>query len=104
MSEHEAILHEISELRRLVSTITEQDKILTIQKAAALLGITPKTLSRTLSRGELKYYKPEGGKMVYLKISDIHEWLERGAVNTGGSADSAAAIEAMRRTKEWTKR
>lgn len=100
MSEHETILNELSELRRLVSGITEPDKILTLQKAAELLGVKPKTLSRTLAKGELKYYKPEGCKMVYLKTSDINEWLERGAVNPSGNVDALAALEAIRRTRK----
>lgn len=104
MSENEQIIQALTELKHAVSEIVSVDRILTLAQAAELLGLTPKILNKKLSRNEIKYYKPQGGKLVYLKYSDLLAWMERGAVEPSDAADTAAALLALKHISRTRKR
>jgi excisionase family DNA binding protein len=49
--------------------------LLTLEEAASLLSLSPRTLSRLLRRGEIPTVRI--GRLVRVRTSDIHSWVER---------------------------
>lgn len=100
MSEHEQIIKELTDLKQAVTEIVTADRILTLHQAAEFLGITPKILNKKLSRNEIKYYKPQGAKLIYLKVCDLMAWIDSGAIYPCDNKDSAAALLALKQTSK----
>jgi len=64
-------------LRSIESTVVAcQKKSLCTEEAAALLGITVKSLQDLTHRKLIPYYKPNG-KMMYFDRVELEEWLHR---------------------------
>ena len=49
--------------------------LLTLEEAASILSLSPRTLSRLLHRGEIPTVRI--GRLVRVRTSDIHSWVER---------------------------
>lgn len=49
--------------------------LLTLEEAASILSLSPRTLSRLLRRGEIPTVRI--GRLVRVRTSDIHSWVER---------------------------
>jgi excisionase family DNA binding protein len=48
---------------------------ITEDKAQEMLGVAKSTLYSMKSRGVIPFYKPEGSKMSYYKISDLEKYM-----------------------------
>lgn len=49
--------------------------LLTLEEAASILSLSPRTLSRLLRRGEIPTVRI--GRLVRIRTADIHSWVER---------------------------
>jgi excisionase family DNA binding protein len=50
------------------------------REAAAIVGLNPKTIERSILRGELKAYKPAG--KIRIRRDDLDAWIAASAVTT----------------------
>ncbi|WP_307756620.1 helix-turn-helix domain-containing protein [uncultured Alistipes sp.] len=56
------------------------DKVmLTLEEAAAYMGLSKSYLYKLVSWGEITHYKP-GGKRVYFHINDVLAWLQHNRI------------------------
>ena len=51
--------------------------LLTLDEAASILSLSPRTLSRLLRNGEIPTVRI--GRLVRVRTSDLHSWVERQA-------------------------
>ncbi len=49
--------------------------LLTLEEAASVLSLSPRTLSRLLRRGEIPTVRI--GRLVRVRTSDLHSWVDR---------------------------
>ncbi|WP_051881719.1 helix-turn-helix domain-containing protein [Chryseobacterium soli] len=63
-------------------TIATENEFLTIEQASKFLGYKIKTLYKKNSQGEIPYYNPTGGKVLYLK-RELEEWIKNGRQKSG---------------------
>lgn len=49
--------------------------LLTLEEAASILSLSPRTLSRLLRRGEIPTVRI--GRLVRIRTADVHSWVER---------------------------
>lgn len=54
-----------------------QKALLTLEEAAAILSLSPRTLSRLIRDGEIPTVRI--GRLVRVRTSDLHSWVERRA-------------------------
>lgn len=58
-------------------------EVLTIDEAIDYLGISRQKLNSIMKGGQLRYYKPNGGKFLYFKKSDLEHYMTGGdCINT----------------------
>jgi len=84
------LLEKVERLENLLLTGKEDGTVLkemlTIEEAAEYMGISKSSLYKMNMRNELPTYRP-GGKRIYLKRSEINEWM------SSQRRDSKAEIE-----------
>lgn len=61
---------------RLANTGGEEDEQVSLPKAAKMLGVAESTLRAAIRRGELDAVRC-GPKLLFFKLSDIHEYKNR---------------------------
>jgi hypothetical protein len=73
------------------ATLPPSSSFLRRRQAAALLGLSSRTLEDMARRGEgPPYFKPAGRGIVLYSAVELHRWVERGRVPTSGSAPQEA--------------
>lgn len=78
--ENKIFLDRLGELEALIKMQgIHQKDYLTIKEAAYYLQLSVSCLYKMKDKGELVYYKP-GGKIIYLKKSDLDKWIDEGRV------------------------
>jgi len=80
------LLEKIERLENLLTGSKEESitlkEMLTIEEAAEYMGISKSSLYKMNMTNELPTYRP-GGKRVYLKRSEINDWLTMTRPNIG---------------------
>lgn len=66
------------------------DEFLTVKETAAYLKRSPGTIYNLVCAGDLKHYKPNGGKLLFKK-TDLQAWIEAGAVSSNAEIAAQAA-------------
>jgi excisionase family DNA binding protein len=69
---------------------TGQKDVFSLKEAANYMGLAVGTLYRLTSRRALAFYKP-GGKVIYLKLSDIQAYMLRNRIASRDEIESEAA-------------
>jgi excisionase family DNA binding protein len=67
-----------------------QKEVLSLKEAANYMGLSPLTLYRKTSRKEIVHFKP-GGKIIYMKFSDIQEYMLRNRIASRDEIEAEAA-------------
>ncbi len=62
---------------RVSGTIFEK-RIWTVDEVAYFLGLTKKTIYNKVSRREIPFRKPKGGRRLYFMPDEILNWVEEG--------------------------
>jgi excisionase family DNA binding protein len=78
---------------------TGQKDVLTLKEAAKYMGLTMGMLYRLTSTHALPFYKP-GGKIIYLKISDIQAYMLRNRIASRDEIDAAAGAYLVKHSKK----
>ncbi|MDJ1483122.1 helix-turn-helix domain-containing protein [Cytophagaceae bacterium YF14B1] len=63
---------------------------LTAKRAAEYLGFAPSTIRKMTSNKELPYYKPRGGRVLFLK-SELDDWIRKERVKSFEEIETEAA-------------
>ena len=87
------VLSELSELRGLITKQQhpqqqEQDQLLTIQQAAALLTLSVPTIYGLVNRSAIPYSKP--GKRLYFSKQELTDWIKTGRKKTTAEIEAEA--------------
>jgi excisionase family DNA binding protein len=78
---------------------TGQKEVLSLKEAANYMGLAVGTLYRLTCTHALPYYKP-GGKIIYLKLSDIQEYMLRNRIATADDLDAASGAYLVKHPKK----
>jgi excisionase family DNA binding protein len=73
---------------------TGQKDVLSVKEAADYMGLSVGTIHRLTSQRRLPFYKP-GGKIAYLKLSDIQAYMFRNRVASRDEIEGAAAAHLL---------
>ncbi|MFD0792060.1 helix-turn-helix domain-containing protein [Mucilaginibacter litoreus] len=86
----------LEKVERLETLLTGEKKdgpqikeMLTIDEAADYMGISKSWLYKMTMSGELPTYRP-GGKRIYLKRSDINQWMSSKRRSSASEIEQAA--------------
>ncbi|MDD4156437.1 MAG: helix-turn-helix domain-containing protein [Candidatus Cloacimonetes bacterium] len=71
-----------NKIQSLSAGEADQNELLTIHQAAALLKLAPQTIYQKVSRRELKFHKPAGSKRVYFYRQDLLDYIKIGRQKT----------------------
>jgi len=47
-----------------------------VDGAAEFAGVEAKTVRRAIERGDLRAYRPRGGRLIRIRAADLDAWLE----------------------------
>jgi excisionase family DNA binding protein len=88
------LLIEIADLKKLVISknnqpLPEEDKLLSIQEAAAFLNLSVPTIYSKVSKAELPVMKR--GKRLYFSRLELTEYLKQGRKKSNAEIEEAAA-------------
>jgi excisionase family DNA binding protein len=75
-----------------------QKALLTVDEAAEILSLSPRTLSRLVRQGEIPIVRV--GRLVRVRTADIHAWVERQAGSWGEAPSHGKPIGESRATSE----
>ncbi|GAB6394669.1 MAG: helix-turn-helix domain-containing protein [Bacteroidales bacterium] len=76
-----------------------QREVLTLKEAARYMGLAVGTLYRLTCKKRITHFKP-GGKIIYLKLSDIQEYMLRNRIATADDLDAAAGAYLVKHPKK----
>lgn len=65
--------NEIQELAEMLVAATKQ--VLTVKEAAALTGMSERTIYKYCNERRFPHYKSAGGKMTYFKRTEVERWM-----------------------------
>ncbi|MBR6018098.1 MAG: helix-turn-helix domain-containing protein [Paludibacteraceae bacterium] len=85
----EKILQELQEIK--AAALLAAKPILTMQDAAAFMGVTKCNLYKLVSAKRIPHYKSQGGKFTYFKRVELEQWLTAVRVPTNEELDTRAA-------------
>lgn len=88
----QSVREETLEIKEFIRN-SSQDKLLSIQEAAAYLNLAQQTLYGFTSTGKIPYTKK--GKRLYFKRSELDNWLQSGEVTI-----SPSKVEILKNFKE----
>lgn len=84
----EIIQKELEEIKQLLKHQNLENKeIFTIEDAAAYLQLSKSCLYKLTSKREIPFYNP-GGKKIYLKKSELQQWIFNCKVDSNLEVDS----------------
>ncbi len=63
-------------------TIATENEFMTIEQASKFLGYKISTLYKKNSQGEIPFYNPSGGKVLYSK-RELEDWIKNGKQKSG---------------------
>ena len=69
--------------------------ILTMDDAAAFMGVTKCNLYKLVSAKKIPHYKSQGGKFTYFKRAEIEQWLTAVRVPTNEELETQAASRSI---------
>lgn len=98
MSELELIQAKLDEIKAL--TAISVKNALTVEEAAAYMGMTTEYVRRMAKTRKIKSYRSKSGRGVYLHKADLDKWMLHTEVNTNEYINS----EAMRITRRLASR
>lgn len=79
----------------LTTAVLSNKQTLTLEEAAAFIGVAVSYLYKLTSTQQVPHFKPRG-KMIYFDRSELEEWLRQGRVNSIGDIDRKAADHVVR--------
>jgi len=85
----EIILQELRKIKD--AALLAAKPILTMDDAAAFMGVTKNNLYKLVSARRIPHYKSEGGKFTYFKRAELEQWLTAVRVPTNDELESKAA-------------
>lgn len=88
MADNEIILKELREIKD--AALLAAKPILTMDDAAAFMGVTKCNLYKLVSAKRIPYYKSEGGKFTYFKRTELEQWLTAVRVPTNEELEAQA--------------
>lgn len=83
------ILQELKEIKEAALLATKP--ILTLEDAAAFMGVSKCCLYKLVHAKKIPYYKSAGGKFTYFKRAELEEWLTAVRVPTAEEMEVMAA-------------
>ena len=72
-------------------TVLAAKKVLTINEAALLLGLSKHYLYKLTCKKMIPHYKP-GVKLLYFDREELEAWMKRNRVGTASEAEQKAAV------------
>lgn len=84
----ENILKELQEIRQL--TLLGAKKVLTMNDAAILTGLSKSHLYKLVCTKKIPYYKSEGGKLTYFDRDELNSWMLQHRVKTINELEAEA--------------
>jgi excisionase family DNA binding protein len=82
------IIKELQEIRQL--TLLGTKKVLTMNDAALLTGLSKSHLYKLVCRKEIPYYKSQGGKITYFNRDELNDWMLQHRVKTNDEIEAEA--------------
>ena len=73
---------------------TDLKKIMRVQEAADYMGVSCKYLYNLIHYRKIPYFKSNGGKLIYLSVADLDNWM----TSTRVEPQSVIAAQAERQT------
>lgn len=95
MADNEKILQELQEIKN--AALLAAKPILTMDDAAAFMGVTKCNLYKLVSAKRIPYYKSAGGKFTYFKRTELEQWLTAVRVPTNEELEAQAATRSATR-------
>jgi excisionase family DNA binding protein len=74
----------------LTNAVLSNKQTLTMEEAAAFIGVAVSYLYKLTSSQQIPHFKPRG-KMIYFDRAELEEWLRQGRVSSIGDIDRKAA-------------
>lgn len=93
MADNDTILKELREIKD--AALLAAKPILTMDDAAAFMGVTKCNLYKLVSAKRIPHYKSEGGKFTYFKRVELEQWLTAVRVPTNSELEAAAAVHGV---------
>ena len=85
----------IQEISRRVAEIILRDitpvydkPLYTIKEAAVFLGVKRSYLYQLIRENQIPYYRSQGGKLIYLRRSDLTKWAQALRITKGNQSDA----------------
>jgi excisionase family DNA binding protein len=86
-------------LQEILENIKQQDKcIYTFQEGCNYCGISASFMYKQTSKGNIKFYKPEG-KLIYFRKEDLETWMLRNPQSTNEEQQDIANAYTFNRNK-----
>jgi len=86
-------------LEEILENLKQQDKcIYTFQEGCNYCGISASFMYRQTSKGNIRFYKPEG-KIIYFKKEDLDNWMLRNPQSTNEEQQEIANFYSFNRKK-----
>lgn len=89
----EEIKERLERLERL--TLLGAKNVLTIDEAAAVLGLSKRYIYKLTCKKKIPYYKP-GAKLLYFDKNELEAWAKRNRMGTADEAEQKAAAYCAR--------
>ena len=87
MNLFDEVLRGMEELKLIVQG---KEKPLTVRQAAAYLSISEYTLREKMRTGEIRFFKPAGGKIIYFHPADLRAYAYRNGSTTAEEIEEKA--------------
>jgi len=93
------ILKELQELKNL--TLLDAKKVLTMEDAAILTGLSKSHLYKLVCYKKIPYYKQEGGKRTYFDKDELNSWMLNYRVKTASEIEIEATNYVVTGRRGW---
>lgn len=90
----ERILQELQEIKN--AALLAAKPILTMDDAAAFMGVTKSNLYKLVSGKRIPHYKSVGGKFTYFKRVELEQWLTAVRVPTDEELEQQAICRSVK--------
>lgn len=88
-------------LSEILENLKQKDKeIFTFQEGCNYCGISSSFMYKQTSRGNIRFYKPEG-KIIYFKKEDLDNWMLRNPQSTIEEQQEIASSYSLKRKKTF---
>lgn len=89
----EKILQELQAIKE--AALLAAKPILTMEDAAAFMGVTKCNLYKLVHEKRIPYYKSAGGKFTYFKRVELEQWLTAVRVPTNDELEAQAVARSV---------